>query len=128
MIASVDASDRDHEACLQLLLSHPGPLFVPVLVLAEVAHFVSRRIGSDAELDVLGDIADGELEPMVVDAQDWPRIIELVWTYRDLPLGTVDASVVALAERLKINQIATLDHRHFSVVRPAHVESFELLP
>ena len=65
---------------------------------------------------------------MVVDAQDWPRIIELVWTYRDLPLGTVDASVIALAERPKIRQIATLDHRHFSVVRPAHVEAFELLP
>lgn len=128
MIASVDASDRDHEACLRLLLSHPGPLFVPVLVLAEVAHFVSRRIGSDAELDVLGDIAEGTLEPMAVDAQDWPRIIELVWTYRDLSLGTVDASVIALAERLKIRQIATLDHRHFSVVRPVHADAFELLP
>ena len=45
-----------------------------------------------------------------------------------MPLGTVDASVIALAERLKVAQIATLDHRHFSVVRPAHVESFELLP
>ena len=45
-----------------------------------------------------------------------------------MPLGTVDASVIALAERLKVSQIATLDHRHFSVVRPAHVEAFELLP
>ena len=128
MIAYVDASDRDHEACLRLLLNHPGTLFVPVLVIAEVAHYVGRRIGSDAELDVLGDIADGTLEPMAVDARDWPRVIELTWKYRDLPLGTVDASVIALAERLKINQIATLHHRHFSVVGPAHVEAFELLP
>ena len=59
---------------------------------------------------------------------DWVRIAELGWRYRDMPLGTVDASVVALAERLKVTQIATLDHRHFSVVRPTHVESFELLP
>lgn len=128
MIAYVDASDRDHEACLRLLLNHPGALFVPTLVIAEVAHFLGRRIGNDAELGFLGDIADGALEPMAVDAKDWLRIIELTWRYRDLPLGTVDASVISLAERLKITQIATLDRKHFSVVRPAHTEAFELLP
>ncbi len=79
-------------------------------------------------MDFLADIAGGALEPMSVDAHDWPRIIELTWKYRDLGLGTVDASVIALAERLKLTRIATLDHRHFSVVRPAHVEAFELLP
>jgi predicted nucleic acid-binding protein len=48
--------------------------------------------------------------------------------HRDFPLGTVDASLIALAERLPTKRIATLDRRHFSVVRPAHVEAFELLP
>jgi predicted nucleic acid-binding protein len=56
------------------------------------------------------------------------RIAELVWEYRDLPLGTVDASVVTAAERLDIAEVATLDRRHFSVVRPTHAEAFELLP
>jgi len=51
-----------------------------------------------------------------------------VAAYRDLPLGTVDASLVAAAERLDVRDIATLDRRHFSVVRPAHVAGFELLP
>ncbi|QGH70750.1 hypothetical protein GCE65_15545 [Pseudactinotalea sp. HY158] len=53
---------------------------------------------------------------------------ELVARYRDLPLGTVDASVVATAERLDISEIATVDRRHFTVVRPAHVDAFTLLP
>jgi len=61
-------------------------------------------------------------------AGDWLRIAELVATYRDLPLGTVDASVVAAAERLGIAAVATLDRRHFGVVRPRHVESLALLP
>ena len=61
-------------------------------------------------------------------AGDWLRIAELVSRYRDLPLGTVDASVVAAAERLDITEIATLDRRHFSIVRPVHTGSFELLP
>lgn len=56
------------------------------------------------------------------------RIAELVARYRDLPLGTIDASVVATAERLGITEIATVDRRHFSVVRPKHVDAFTLIP
>jgi hypothetical protein len=52
----------------------------------------------------------------------------LVEQYGDLPLGTADACVVALAERLRIPTIATLDRRHFTIVRPTHVSAFELLP
>lgn len=53
---------------------------------------------------------------------------ELVETYSSLPLGTSDASVIALAERLAINEVATLDHRHFAVARPRHTASLTLLP
>lgn len=61
-------------------------------------------------------------------AADWLRIAELVVRYRDLPLGTVDASVVTAAERLGVVDLATVDRRHFAVVRPAHAEAFTLLP
>lgn len=53
---------------------------------------------------------------------------ELVETYIDLPLGIVDAAVIAIAERLRLTEIATLDHRHFTVVRPQHTTAFVLLP
>ena len=66
------------------------------------------------------------IEP--VHPSDWLRIAQLVEQYRDLPLGTVDASIVAAAERLGVSTIATLDRHHFSAVRPRHVEAFELLP
>ena len=61
-------------------------------------------------------------------SSNWLRIAELVSRYRDLPLGTVDASVVGAGERLELSQLATLDRRHFTVVRPAHIDAFELLP
>jgi uncharacterized protein len=51
-----------------------------------------------------------------------------VETYIDLPLGIVDAAVIAIAERLRLSEIATLDHRHFAVVRPSHTRAFVLLP
>jgi predicted nucleic acid-binding protein len=59
---------------------------------------------------------------------DTIRIAELVGRYRELPLGTVDASVVAAAERLGVEEVATTDRRHFNVVRPAHVERLALVP
>ena len=59
---------------------------------------------------------------------DWPRIAELVKQYADLPLGGADASIVALAERLEIETIVTLDDRHFRAVRPRHRKAFRLLP
>jgi uncharacterized protein len=89
---------------------------------------VATRLGIHAEVRFLGDLASGTLTPEPVFAADWLRMAELSARYSDLPLGTVDASVVAAAERLEITQIATLDRRHFSVVRPNHVDTFELLP
>jgi len=62
-----------------------------------------------------------------VAASDWLRIAELVATYRDMPLGTVDASVVATAERMSVREIATLDRRDLTVIRSA-VGTFDLLP
>jgi uncharacterized protein len=64
----------------------------------------------------LGDLAAGNLIAELVAAADWMRIAELVGRYRDLPLGTVDASVISAAERLGSAEIATLDRRHFTVV------------
>jgi predicted nucleic acid-binding protein len=97
-------------------------------VVTEVAYFIGSRLGAEAETRFVGDIAAGLLVVQSVAASDWLRIAELVWTYRQMSLGTVDASTIALAERLRERQIATLDRRHFAVVRPAHVQSFELLP
>jgi predicted nucleic acid-binding protein len=66
--------------------------------------------------------------PERVGSADWLRIAQLVAAFRDLPLGTADASIVAACERLGARAIATLDRRHFSVVRPAHVPEFDLVP
>jgi predicted nucleic acid-binding protein len=93
-----------------------------------VTDLLGTRLGPEAEIRFLGDLAGGVLGVEPVHASDWIRIAELVWRYRDLPLGTTDASVVAAAERLKVERVATLDRRHFQVVRPAHIAAFDLLP
>jgi len=127
LFAAADRTDRDHERCLALL-HESGPLRVPVLTIAAVTHLMASRLHGDVELRFLAELALGNLSVEPVHPSDWLRIAQLVEQYADLPLGTVDASVVAAAERLGATTIATLDRRHFSVVRPRHVESFELLP
>jgi hypothetical protein len=126
--AILDGDDPHHASCRTLLDEEVGPLVLPVLTVAEIAHLVETRLDHETELRFLGDLVFANFIIESVHAADWLRIADLVARYRDLRLGTVDASVVAAAERLNIRRIATLDRRHFSVVRPRHVDAFELLP
>jgi predicted nucleic acid-binding protein len=128
LYAYVDAADRHHEACRELFESYRGPLIAPILAVGEVAFLIGRWLGPEAEVRFVGDMAGGAFHVEPVEPSDWARIAALVAHYRDFPLGTVDASVIAAAERLGITRIATLDRRHFSAVRPAHAEAFELMP
>jgi predicted nucleic acid-binding protein len=88
---------------------------------------LETRLGVEAEIRFLGDLALGNMIPEPVAPADWLRIAELVGRYRDLPLGTVDASVIAAAERLGANEVATLDRRRFTVVQPK-LGPFTLMP
>ena len=99
---------------------------IPPLVVAEVTYLVGRRLGPKPEASFLRGLVQIEVEPPM--SEDWERIAELVDEYADLPLGGTDASVVALAERLDTAVVITLDRRHFTVVRPRHRETLELLP
>ena len=101
---------------------------MPTLVVTEVAYLIGTRLGSRAEVRFIGDLASGDLQVEPVAPSDWLRIADLVHTYRDLPLGTVDASVVAACERLDLTTVATLDRRHFAIVRPNHCDRLTTLP
>lgn len=128
LVAAASTGDRNHERCVALLAHAPGPLVVPALVIAEVAYFLADRIGPGAEQAFAASLQAGELMVEPVEPVDWARISELLELYSDLELGIVDASVVAACERLGRTKLATLDHRHFAVVRPRHCSALTLLP
>jgi hypothetical protein len=87
-----------------------------------------ERLDGGAWLTFLEDVVTGAYRVEPSTPADLARCHELQVQYADLPLGVVDASVVALVERLGERAVATLDHRHFSVVRPRHVAGLTLLP
>ncbi len=126
LVAALDRSDKHHARCAALLESLDGPLLIPTTVIVEVCWLVEER--PDIEAAFLESVAAGEFEHVTLTAADLARMAELVRTYASLPLGAVDASVIALAERLKLTDVATLDWRHFTVVRPKHISALNLLP
>ncbi len=128
LLATADRNDPDHHICRALLEAEPGQLTTTAMVIAEAAYLICRQLGPSAEAALYTSITSHELVVANLSDADWKRVGELVTSYASLPLGGTDASLVAIAERLGSTRIATLDHRHFTVVRPAHTSSFTLLP
>jgi predicted nucleic acid-binding protein len=128
IVALLNDRDDHHQRCRAFLSDYPGPLLITAPVFTEVCQLAEGRRGTGAELAFLADVRAGLFTLVQLTDDDLQRIAELVETYSSLPLGSVDASVIALTERLALEDVATLDHRHFSVVRPKHVKALTLLP
>ncbi|HYM45757.1 MAG TPA: hypothetical protein VES65_06295 [Solirubrobacteraceae bacterium] len=103
-------------------------LVLPAPVLVEVDYWFSARMHPSLFATLLDEISEGIYRVEALSAADHRRIGELLRTYADLRVGFVDAAVLAIVERLREPKLATLDHRHFSVMRPRHVDALDLLP
>ena len=128
LFAALDRSDPDHRACAELIAGCREDLVVPTLVLTEVSYLCDRALLGDAWLAFLEDVDAGAWRVEHPTAADLRRVAELQRQYHDLRIGAVDASIVALCERLGEEKLATLDRRHFATIRPNHVKALSLLP
>ena len=126
IVAALNTTDRRHRDCARLLTSMAGRRLLPRPVLTEVCWLLERW--PDVEAAFLDETARGAFEPIHLAPADLTRMAELVRHYADFPLGAVDASVLAVAERFGADRVATLDHRHFGAVKPAHVPALTLVP
>lgn len=126
LYALADRGDAWHARTRSYLESTRLTLLAPVTILAEVAYLLRERLGPRAEQAFVASIGRGEVAVEDVRRTDWPRIEKLMADYSQL--GLVDASIVAIAERLKTPVLATTDRRHFTAIRPRHVDRFTLVP
>jgi len=127
LLAALDEAEVQHERC-QALLGSGAAVVVPAPVVVELDWLSRSRGVPPASILMLSSIADGSVLVVDLEAVDYARALVLVIRYADLGLDLVDASIVAVAERLGEDTIATLDRRHFSVVKPLHVDAFTLVP
>jgi predicted nucleic acid-binding protein len=128
LYASLDRSDADHTECRKLIEEAGETLVIPSPVLVEVDYWIHKRLHAGALVAFLADISAGAYQVEDLEAYDYQRIGELCDTYGDADIGFVDASVLAVTERLNEPKLATLDHRHFGLLRPRHVSALHLLP
>jgi predicted nucleic acid-binding protein len=126
LYALADTSDAWHTRARAYVESTRDTLLTPVTILPEIAYLLRHRIGPHAEGALVRSLAAGELAVENLTRRDWHRIQEVMTKYEQI--GLVDATLVAVAERLKLSTIATTDRRHFGMVRPAHAEGFTLVP
>jgi predicted nucleic acid-binding protein len=126
--AALDRSDQDHAACRRLIETTSEPLIVPSPVLVEVDYWIHQRLHVGVLVAFLDDVLEGAYQVEDLEVDDYRRVRELCDQYGDADLGFVDAAVIAVAERLGEDKLATLDQRHFRAVRPRHVASLRLLP
>ncbi len=127
IVAALNEGDPDHRRCADLL-AEAGDLLLPSPVLVEVDYWLVKLGGAKVWSDFVADIIRGVYRIAHPTDADLVRAADLEQTYADLDLGVVDACTIALCERLNETKVATLDRRHFSVVRPSHCSHLTLLP
>lgn len=128
LLAYFDSGEPDHVAVSRVVDRSEESLVVSPFVIAELDYLIATRIGVDAELLALRELSSGAWELAVHDAPDIELAAKIIEKYRDLRVGVADASNVVLADRYGTRTIATLDRRHFTVLRPIRGGRFTLMP
>ena len=127
LYAILDKSDARHEMCVAALENEPDRL-LPEVVLPELAYLVLRQSNYSGLSRFLRSIAAGEFELVKTEIPDLERAAEILEKYADSKIDFVDAVIMAIAERLNIERILTVDRRDFGLFRPRHCDHFEIVP
>ena len=128
LFALTDQSDRNHQRVLAIAQTTNERLVLPVVVLPEICYLIASRLGHTAMRRFVASMTPNAVQIESVIPEDWGRIHQILAVYADNRLDFTDAAIVAIAERLAITRIYTLDRRDFSIIRPKHCDYFELFP
>jgi len=126
ILALVDNGDRHHAAIRALYEDRPHDWLLPWAILPEVDYLIGAELGARAQEAFLEDLAEGAFAVEYGRHSDIVRAHAIARKHSALNIGLVDAVVIATAERLRASAIATLDLRHFGVVKM--IGSPKLLP
>lgn len=128
IVAAYDDGDPHHNDVKAALLVAHEPLILSPYVIAEADYLMTERHGVTTELTMLRDFIGGAWDLTDFDRHDLVAAIAVIDRYSDQRIGVTDASIVVLAKRYDTRTIATLDRRHFEVLRPLQGGRFEIVP
>jgi uncharacterized protein len=128
LFAYLDENDKFHFECNRLMPFVLPFALLPEILLPELAYLILRELDVKTLVNFLRSVATGDFELVRTTESDLERAAEILEKYNDNNIDLVDACIAAIAERLEIQKILTVDRRHFGVFKPNHCESFTLLP
>lgn len=114
LIALFDRDDAHHVGIRELLRGTARRLVTTWPAITEASHLLDFDVR--AQVDLLRWVQGAGVTVHETPVTALPRIIDLLETYRDLPMALADATLVAAAEDLGIREIVTID-RDFAVYR-----------
>jgi predicted nucleic acid-binding protein len=117
IVALLDRKDRHHAALRELFEAAPDRWILPWAILPEVDYLAATNLGARVRDVFLRDVADGLYHVELGELDDLTEAHRLHTKYRTLAFGLVDACVMATAERLGAEAIATVDLRHFGAIK-----------
>ena len=126
--ALADRDDAYHHRVSQFLSTNQELLVLPITVLPEACYLLRKFLGTEVERSVIQSVIRGEMRLENLSRPDLARTNEVLAQYGSSGVDFVDASIVAVAERLAITKLLTIDRRHFAIIRPRHCDAFQLLP
>ncbi|MCP5098038.1 MAG: PIN domain-containing protein [Chloroflexi bacterium] len=127
VLALLATNDDVHEQCLQIMARERNPL-LPTPVLPELAYMAIRNVGRASFISFMRFALAGKPRLVSATSDDFARATDVMEQYADSKIDFVDCMIVAMAERLNISRILTVDQRDFRILRPNHVPAFEILP
>jgi uncharacterized protein len=127
ILALGNVDDQFHQACNTIKRQEPI-IYVPQSVLAEVGYMLNRDLGSLGLARFLRTLSETKYRVIPLELRDILRTADLLEKYADVRPDFVDLSIAAVAERMGIRRILTIDRRDFQILRPAHIDHFEILP
>jgi len=127
LLSAIAENDDLYDICALALEEEPDPL-LPEVVLPELGYLLLRDIDYPTLIQFLRSVGAGDLPLISLTPADVERAAEILEQYADTHVDFVDCAIVALAERLNVTRVLTVDRRHFTLFRPRHCPAFELIP
>ncbi len=128
LYASIDESDNYHESVKNVAQTIRGNIILPVPAVTETAYFLAKNKGVEDIAKFLDSLSVTKFQLETPTSEDYQRAAEILRKYNDANIDFVDACIVAIAERLNVTKILTVDRRHFGIFKPLHCKAFEILP
>ena len=125
LVAVLDRGDPQHDACVNLWHDIADRCITTEAVVTEATHLAGRVGGSPLPLELL---LAARIPIVSIERGGQEQAVRLMRHYGSLPMDYTDATLVIVADAVRLNTVFTLDRKGFLMYRRGDGSAFTLLP